>query len=155
MLVKIEAIPDEGYELENISVEDIFKNDIQIIDQCIKMPASNVNIYATFKKKTYDVTLAKVEHGKVNASKLVASIGDLIQLSVTADEGYELEKITVFDRRGKEIMVVNDIFVMPASDVIVSASFKKIEYNIIVKNSEFGKKKYIRRGIYLLWRICK
>ena len=49
--------------------------------------------------------------------------GANIILTATPDEGYELDAWTVTDAANNPIEVVGNQFVMPASDVTVSASF--------------------------------
>ena len=75
------------------------------------------------KVVAYSITLASVEHGSISASAEEAVEGANIILTATPDEGYELDAWTVTDAANNPIEVVGNQFVMPASDVTVSASF--------------------------------
>ena len=81
---------------------------------------------------TYAVkTPSAIEGGKVSASAASAAQGATVTLTVTPDEGYELDKLTVTDASGKAVNVTGSgsryTFTMPAGAVSVSASFKKAE----------------------------
>ena len=75
------------------------------------------------KAETYSITLATVEHGSISANAEEASEGSTITLTATPDEGYELDSWTVTDDQNNAIAVTENQFVMPASDVTVSATF--------------------------------
>ena len=77
--------------------------------------------------KTYSVKVEKAEHGTVVASAEKAEAGKTIKLVATAEDGYVFEAYTVKDADGKSVVVKEDSFEMPASDVIVSVSFKEKE----------------------------
>ena len=80
---------------------------------------------------TYAVTVEKAEHGKVTASPSRASSGTPVAITVTPDEGYELEKLTVTDSKGSEVKLTDKgngkyTFDMPNSKVEIKAVFRKI-----------------------------
>ena len=77
--------------------------------------------------KTYFVKVEKAEHGTVVASAEKAEAGKTITLVATAEDGYVFEAYTVKDADGKSVAVKGNAFEMPASDVIVSVSFKEKE----------------------------
>lgn len=77
--------------------------------------------------KTYFVKVENAGHGTVVASAEKAETGKTITLEAKADEGYVFEAYSVKDADGKAVEVKNGAFKMPASDVIVSVSFKKEE----------------------------
>ncbi len=82
------------------------------------------------------------EHGMVTSDKEAASIGETVTLTVTPDEGYELESLTVayFDEpidapkrapKRTEVDLIPGVngtytFEMPAAPVNVNASFKEV-----------------------------
>gem|GEM_PF-5423462 len=73
----------------------------------------------------YGVTVDSAENGSVTADKTTAAEGETVKLTVTPDEGYELDTLTVKDTGGVEITLAEDnSFTMPASGVTVSATFK-------------------------------
>ena len=98
-----------------------------------KMPTADVTVTAKFEQipaaVTYKVEVAAtLENGDVKADKESAAAGETVQLTVTPEEGYELEAIgvTYTDGNGQtqEVTVENNAFEMPAGDVIVAARFK-------------------------------
>lgn len=68
----------------------------------------------------------QIVNGTVEADKAEAAEGEIVSLTVTPAQGYELEAITVLDGDANEVEVsANNTFVMPASNVLVSATFKE------------------------------
>ena len=94
-----------------------------------KMPAADVTVTAEFEQ-TYKVKVDDtLKNGSVKADKESAAADETVQLTVTPDEGYELESIgvTYTDGNGQtQNVTVNkdNTFEMPAGDVNVTASFK-------------------------------
>ena len=74
------------------------------------------------------VTVAdKITNGTVKVSQAQACAGDEVSVTATPDEGYELESLTVKDGADAEVTVSEDnTFTMPATDVTVTATFKKL-----------------------------
>lgn len=113
---------------------------------------------ASTRKFTYNV-VEKVEEsysihanqeldkGQISLDKTTAKEGESVNVSVTANDGYELEGIRVISN-GKDVAVSdngngNYSFVMPAGDVEVSAAFRETvkpveKYKVNVSNSEGG-----------------
>ncbi len=80
---------------------------------------------------TYAVTAPDAENGTVRVSPSRASRGTTVTITVTPDEGYELESLTVLDSRDNEIPLTDKgdgkyTFTMPAGRVTVEASFAEI-----------------------------
>ena len=79
-----------------------------------------------------DVTVdSKAENGKITIDKDSASKGSTVTITVTPDEGYEIDEIKVTDESGNEIKVTDKgngkyTFTMPAKDVDIKADFKAI-----------------------------
>ena len=81
---------------------------------------------------TYAITVpSDVEGGAVKVSPTRASSGTTVTITVTPNEGYALDKLTVTDGSGKAVALtkVSDTkytFTMPASKVEIAASFTEI-----------------------------
>ena len=80
---------------------------------------------------TYAITAPDAENGTVRVSPSRASRGTTVTITVTPDEGYELESLTVLDSRDNEITLTDKgdgkyTFTMPAGRVTVEASFAEI-----------------------------
>lgn len=79
----------------------------------------------------YTVTLPqKTEGGSIKAEPQKAVKGSKVTLTVESTEGYELEEITVKDKKGNELtlekMAGKYVFSMPGSNVEVTAAFRKV-----------------------------
>ena len=80
---------------------------------------------------TYSVIVADTEHGAVTVSHKQASRNTPVTITVSPDEGYELESLTVTDGDGDEVDLTREsateyTFGMPRSRVTVEASFAGI-----------------------------
>ena len=64
------------------------------------------------------------DHGTISVSADEAYLGDVITLTATPDASYHLDNWEVRDANNNTITVSNNQFVMPDSDVTISASFK-------------------------------
>ena len=84
----------------------------------------------------YGVTVVTSQHGTVTASKESALEGEEVTLTVTSDTGYELTALEVKDENNSDITVTDNKFVMPSSDVTVSAVFTVKKYTVIWKNGD-------------------
>lgn len=74
------------------------------------------------------ITVKPSDHGTVSPSRTMAGKGGTVTLTVTPDEGYRLEKLTVKDASGNELKLVDQgegrySFTMPDTNVTVEASF--------------------------------
>ncbi len=127
--VNVSAAADDWYIL------DCIKLDGEVLsDTVFEMPNKDVTVEVVFIPADYKITVEDAQNGFVMANLDYANEGDTVYLSVHAYTGYELESLMV---NGKEIS--GESFVMPASDVTVTATFRKTEYTITLKTSGTGK----------------
>ncbi len=137
--------PDEGYELDTLTVKQADGTAVKVTDNTFTMPASDVTVTPTFKElppETYTVTVWSAQHGKVTASPAKAEAGTKVTLTVTPDSGYELDTLTAKQSDGKTVTVTNNTFTMPASDVTVTPTFKELPpetYTVTVWSAQHGK----------------
>ena len=85
------------------------------------------------------VKIGELANGTVKSDKQFGQEGDVITLTITPAEGYELESLTVKDGADAEVTVGEDnTFTMPATDVTVTATFKKlpVDVNITVESGK-------------------
>ncbi len=110
------------------------------------MPAENVVIKAVFEEiPTYTITVEPSENGTVTASHVEAAEGATVTLTITPNDTYDLDTLSV--TAGDMIIpVVEGKFVMPNSNVIVKATFTDAERfevtfdeDITVKNAVSGE----------------
>ena len=77
---------------------------------------------------TYTVSAPTAENGKIAVSPRYAERGERVTITLTPDEGFELESLTVTDSRGNELTLTDKgdgryTFTMPARRVEIKASF--------------------------------
>ncbi len=129
----------EGYELESVTVngaEATYETTADADTYTFTMPAEDVTVNVVFVKTVYQVTVdAAIENGTVASDKDSANIEDVITLTVTPDEGYNLANIYVVTASGEYIPLSVDnagkyFFTMPAEDVTVHAAFAKNIYTV-------------------------
>ena len=75
----------------------------------------------------YNITIEATEHGTVTTNLPLPKSTEGIQVTiiVTPDEDYELDTLSVKDADGNVLTVTDNKFMMPASDVTISATFKQ------------------------------
>ena len=150
--ITVTATPDDGYELDKITytytTPDGETETVDITDtKSFEMPASDVTVNVTFKEKSasggggngsgststpHDVNIEDPENGAVDSSRDEAVENAIVNITVTPDDGYEVDDVTVTDKYGNEIPVTDNgdgtySFLMPDSDVNVNVTFKESE----------------------------
>ncbi|MDO4807238.1 MAG: carbohydrate-binding domain-containing protein [Coriobacteriales bacterium] len=122
--------PEAGYELDTLTVTPeegagVGVDDVKVDGGTFVMPEANVTVSAKFSAIDYTLTLTQPgSGGTVEASKTKAlHVGDSVTLSAHPDDGYMLREFEVTDAAGNNVAVDGGTFVMPASDVTVTASF--------------------------------
>ena len=126
-VVTLTVTPDTEYELESIKV-----NGEAIEGTTFEMSASNVEVVVTFKKITYTITALETENGAIELVSS-ASKGELVSITVIADDKYELDYITVNDE-----IIEGTTFEMPGEAVVINAVFARITYAINIANITGG-----------------
>lgn len=107
---------------------------------CKESPTSEAVEFSTLRHSsgssnpTYSVTTpSKSENGGVAVSSKNARKGDAVTVTVTPDAGYQLDKLTITDKNGKELKLTDKgngqyTFTMPDGKVEIKAAFvKKVE----------------------------
>ena len=141
-IVNLTATPDNGYSFGEWIVTTVNTPAPEIVtvtNNSFVMPASEVNISATFTPNSYNITLNPGTGGTI-----VISINDSpgIPLSTTAEYnsvidiiavphvGYSVGGFVVTNADGSVIPTPNDSFIMPANDVTITGNFIPNEYTI-------------------------
>ena len=78
------------------------------------------------------VSASTASNGKVSLDKSTAKKGNTVTVTVTPDAGYQLDKLTVTDAKGKTVDITKKsdgkyTFTMPDSKVTITPTFSKIE----------------------------
>ena len=144
-VIALYVVPDDGFELQSLTVynADDFSQIVEITDNFFIMPPFDVLISAVFEKVLYSITVSpNATGGSVIPSANEAVMGDAIALDIVPDVGYELGLLTV-NRASDSIQtvdVIDNTFIMPSFDVLVSATFEKVLYSITVGPNITGGK---------------
>ena len=149
--------PDRGYDTDVVTVvvetdnsssipidyETIGENSFSFVAPACRQ----ITVNATFKLADYYVNFNdNMEHGSVSetTSGQAHHYGDLVTLTITPDDDYALNHITLTDEDGNGL-VFNWVsanqtltFNMPYSDVFVKATFRHTVYEIEILDSEHG-----------------
>ena len=144
--VTLTITPNEGYEFDQLHVLDgETQVDVTITTEgqyTFVMPAGNVEISATFKMTDYTITITPAENGAVTADKTTANMGETVTLTITPNEGYEFDQLTVMNGTTQVAVEITTegkyTFVMPVGNVEVSATYKAIDYTITIEPAENG-----------------
>ena len=85
---------------------------------------------------SYTVSVEDMENGTVETDPRRAEEGEEVTITVTPDDGYELDTLTVTDRDGDEVEVTEErdgtyTFEMPDSRVTIEAIFVPVEEDIV------------------------
>ena len=122
--ITLTVITGEGFTLEADSLEvRTDGNDIiSVTDNTFVMPEDNVTVTAVFTASEHSITISDTENGSIDCI-LSAETGEAVKIMITEDIGYALNELTVTDKAGSPIAVVNRTFIMPPSDVTIAASF--------------------------------
>ena len=144
--VTLTVTPDKGYELDEIHVMNGTTQVAVTITTEGKytfvMPAGNMEISATFKMTDYAITIMPAENGTVTADKQTANMGETVTLTITPNEGYEFDQLTVMNGTTQVAVEITTegkyTFVMPVGNVEISATFKMTDYTITIEPAENG-----------------
>ena len=130
--VELTATPAEGWAFTSWTVEGVELEDATANPVSFTM-AGNVKIEATYADATtsYDVVVVDdVNGGAIASDKESAKAGEKVVISYELAEGYAFGEWTVKDGDGNPVSVSYEneeySFTMPANDVQISATYKKI-----------------------------
>ena len=131
----VEATPETGYTVDQITVTDSDGGSVTVTDSKFTMPAKGVTVAVTFKKADYAITKATVlytggaftvKKGGVEVS--TAQHGETVKIEVTSTPaGYEFDRMEVLktdDATTKVTVSADGKFTMPAYPITVTVSFK-------------------------------
>ena len=87
----------------------------------------NNHVISISKTTRYTISLGSVTNGTISSSTSNAGAQAVITLTATPATGYALDKWTVTNASTSEVITVSEnSFIMPAANVIVSATFKEV-----------------------------
>ena len=121
----------DGYKFEGLTVNQGLNLITLTNNNTFTMPKGNVVVNATFKAIDYKISFASMTNGSVTTDKTTVHVGNSIVLNVTPKDGYELGTLTVTSGN-QDVEVRNNVFIMPAGNVTVYATFVLKKYNISI-----------------------
>lgn len=148
--IEFTVTPDDGYKTTAVQVQTpaggkITTKDLGNGKYSFVMPASKVSILPTFEAVEYAIICEPTENGTFTVDAESAVIDTVINVSVKAEENYQLNTITITDAKGNLVSYTGEgeaySFVMPASDVTVAVVFEEIPevlYNITIGETQNG-----------------
>ncbi|WP_215491942.1 stalk domain-containing protein [Fenollaria sporofastidiosus] len=124
-------------ELDKIIVFNEKNETFDLVNDEFIMPACDVTVRFLSKAKNFKIKYTESEFGTFEESQKTATYYSGVSVKVNAKPGYEIDKITVKASNGENVSLTGDSsFLMPACDVTVTASFKKIIYEVKYINKE-------------------
>lgn len=121
------AEPEEGCYIKALTLEYTLDGEFVTQDlsgqDAFTMPDADVTLRAVFSDHVVSVA-QDIANGAVVPSAEHARAGASVRLTITPDEGYRLDTLSVADAGGASVPVEDDAFTMPAADVAVEATFR-------------------------------
>ena len=127
--VTLTATPASGYTFANWTCDDATYNNSTTNPLEFEMPFDNILFGTSFldANAKYDIIVDDaINGGTISANVNQAKAGDTVTLTATPSTNYVFSAWDVQDENSVAVDVTNDKFTMPASDVIVTATFKKV-----------------------------
>ncbi|MBS6720181.1 MAG: fibrinogen-binding adhesin SdrG C-terminal domain-containing protein [Peptoniphilus harei] len=133
--VTINVTPDSNFELDTLTYSYGTKTvNIDTNTKTFNMPASDVTVNATFKSTTQPQTKHKLwvngdpdGHGTIEANPNGDVLpGTVVTITPHPNEGYELDKVTYYDKNLDKRVEVGTSFKMPNFDITLNPTFKQI-----------------------------
>ena len=137
-LITVTTQPNVGYTLVRIyyKLQDS-DDEIIISDGSFIMPASNITIFAEFKKVDYTIAKSEMTNGDIEISLLGANLGEEINITPKPNLGYKLDRLYyILQDDSEEIEIIDNTFIMPAGNLTVYATFEIINYTITLDPAE-------------------
>ena len=125
---------------EEIAIEDYYNETSMLANKLIKLNNQLVvhskqevkwqYRYQTFAFYNYDLSIYTLEnlYGTLEVAQK-AKAGDVVELKIVPNSGYEVSEITIIDNLGNQILVSENKFTMPDDDVYITVNYKAIVNN--------------------------
>ena len=138
---------DCEFNLENFSVDS---NNL-IVQYSYMLPRSSnivndtvgyqrADFFVAKFKLEYDLELESSKNGSFSAEKKIDELDrEYVELKITPNKGFEVEKIIVTDLEGNQIEVIDNKFYMPNSDVNIEVQFRSIGEYVPIPDTFLGR----------------
>lgn len=95
----------------------------------VTLEKRSTSMDASYGEVLYQVSASAAQNGMVTIFPTYAAAGQRVTVAVTPEEGYELDTLTVADRRGNSLTLTETdgkfTFTMPSGPVTVTAAFRE------------------------------
>lgn len=125
--VTLTATPDDGYEFDHWIINE------QTSNECvITFDSSDVSVTAVYNQTKFTVSVTPSINGSVTPDKTFVAPGESVTLTITPEQGaehaYQLTELVITKVSDNSIIEYSEgfVFVMPESDVTISATFSEV-----------------------------
>ncbi|MBF4691958.1 leucine-rich repeat protein [Fusibacter ferrireducens] len=131
--IELTLTPESGKQFKRGSLQ--YTNGItsQLIDSSFKMPSENIIVKGEFmpeKTTAYDIVLSQAAGGTITSNLSSAYPDEIINLVITPESGKKLVFGSLkYATEGKEYVITDNHFIMPESEVTVSATFEASDFD--------------------------
>ena len=131
--VDFEIIPNEGYEIDKVTLNEVDVT-ADVIDgkYSIEKASEDVTLKVTFKKLLVITSDFNSEEGSVaineaEVTSMYASVGSKLEIVITPKEGYELDKVIINENDVTADVVDGKYTIEEATeDITITVTFKKL-----------------------------
>lgn len=131
-IINVRVTPDDGYRLV---INSLYYNEQMMNGTSFWMPGEDVVITGEFEQIMYNVAVAPLEHGTIETDKDLAGVGDIVTVTITPEAGYRMVAGSLMYN---STAFTGTEFTMPSEDVLVSATFELIPFEIEVEVDSHG-----------------
>ena len=136
-LVRLTNTADSGYGLKKYAVRDTKKNNIPVTDGAFVMPDRDVIVTAEFSR-IYSINYEVASGEGTIEVPNNAPVGTTVTVTVNPYTNNDLKRLYYTDSNGEVTEITDNRFVMPASDITVTAEFGPIDYNVTYSDAQNG-----------------
>ena len=121
--VTLTATPDDGYEFNHWIINEETSNEC-----VITFDSSDVSVTAVYNQTKFTVSVTPSTNGSVTPDKTFVTPGESVTLTITPEPTYELTELVITKVSDNSEIGYSEgfIFVMPESDVTISATFSEV-----------------------------
>lgn len=118
------ALEDRYNNQATMVANRLIKSNNQLIVHSKQLLKNNYG-YQTFAFYNYDLSIYTLEnlYGTLEVTEN-AKAGDVVELNIVPNSGYEVSEITIIDNIGNQILVKENKFIMPDEDVYITVNYK-------------------------------
>lgn len=134
--------PKEGYS------GTLYVNEEQQTESPINIVCNEDKTFSvTFTENAYAITYEQPANGTINVTDAGGSeitsgktvlFNSVVKITTTPEIGYELEELSVMEGDNAIHLDKNNSFTMPAGNVTITATYKKVNYQVQLKQTEGG-----------------